>query len=157
MSSETYDLPGRLGDICEDFALCEGREKLELLLQYAESMPTLDGGVEADRRAVEEVPECMTPVLIQAHRADGGLGFRFEIPENSPTVRGFASVLSAGLEGLPPREIIAVQDDLFRCMQLEGVLSFQRMRGFSAMLAHIKRLALVELEKENDSGSDAEG
>lgn len=154
MSSEDFDLPGQLPKICEDFALCEGREKLELLLQYADSMPTLEGGADADERELEAVPECMTPVLIQADRRDGGMRFRFEIPPNSPTVRGFASVLSAGLDGLHPQEILDIREDFYHCMGLEGVLSFQRMQGFTAMLAHMKRLALGEVPENGEAAAD---
>ncbi len=34
-------LPARLQNIVEDFALCEGKEKLELLLQFSEQLPPL--------------------------------------------------------------------------------------------------------------------
>jgi sulfur transfer protein SufE len=30
-------IPTRLGEIIEEFEFCEGREKLELLIQYAQS------------------------------------------------------------------------------------------------------------------------
>jgi cysteine desulfuration protein SufE len=127
------------------------------LLQYAESMPTLEEGANIARRDVEAVPECMTPVLIQADRKNGGMRFKFEIPASSPTVRGFASVLAAGLDSLHPQEILGVPEDFYHCMGLEGVLSFQRMQGFTAMLAHMKRLALAVVEEDSALGAQPSG
>lgn len=145
------DLPEKLAAICEDFALCEGREKLELLLQYADSLPAIPARLEPENARTEAVPECMTPVRIHAEKEDGGLRFFFDIPAAAPTVRGFASLLGAGLGGLSPQEILQVPVDFYRCTGLERALSFQRMRGFSAMLAHMRRLAMASLEVESDA------
>lgn len=149
MNSQAPDLPEKLDVICEDFSLCEGREKLELLLQYADSLPTIPDGFDMGQGEMEDVPECMTPVRIHAKRDEWGMQFFFEIPASSPTARGFACLLSSGLEGLPPQEILQVRDDFYRCTGLETALSFQRMQGFSAILAHMKRLALANLEAES--------
>jgi cysteine desulfuration protein SufE len=152
MKDQMPDLPGKLAAICADFALCEGKEKLELLLQYADSLPAIPARLESENGQAEAVPECMTPVRIHADKEDGGMRFFFDIPATAPTVRGFASLLSAGLAGLSPQEILEVPEDFYRCTGLERALSLQRMRGFSAMLAHMRRLAMASLEEE--SGAD---
>lgn len=138
-------LPGRLAEIVEDFRLCEGREKLELLLQYAESLPPLPEWLQGREMEMEAVPECMTPVAVAAEIRDGGMRFHFKVPEESPTVRGFAAILAEGLQGAAPEEVLDLPADFYLAMGLQGVLTSQRMNGMSAMVAHVKRLAVEQI------------
>ena len=135
------DLPERLQEIVEDFSYCVGREKLEYLLQFAEKMPALPDWLEAERAKLDQVNECMTPVFVYAQQDNGRLHFYFDIPPESPTVRGFASVLQEGLDNTTPAEVTAVPDDFYLQMGLQDVLSGQRLNGISAILAHMKTLA----------------
>jgi cysteine desulfuration protein SufE len=142
MSEETTALAPRLEEIVEDFKLCEGQEKLELLLSYAERLqdPPVDF---AERYGpMDAVYGCMTPVSIGARKADPGLIFYFDIPRESPTVRGFASILAEGLRGVEPENILRLPNDFHMAMGLEATLTHQRLSGFSAILAHLKRLAV---------------
>jgi cysteine desulfuration protein SufE len=91
---------------------------------------------------MEPVPECMTPVFVQARQQDGRMHFYFDVPEESPTVRGFAALMAEGLDGTTPQEILAVPGDFFHSMGLDQVLTHQRLNGLGAILAHMKRLAL---------------
>lgn len=138
-------MPPRLAEIIEDFELCEGREKIDLLVEYSEKLPDLPERYK-DQSMLESVPECMTPVFVAAEKVDGGLHFHFDIPPESPTVRGFASVLAEGLDGATPEEILEVPGDFFMDMGLESVLTMQRLRGIAAMIAHIKRMAAAALD-----------
>jgi cysteine desulfuration protein SufE len=136
------ELPPRLQEIVEDFAYCEGQEKLELLLEFAESLPPLPEWLQGKQQDMDQVHECMTPVFIYPEKQDGRLHFHFDIPPESPTVRGFAAVLQQGLDGCMPEEITAVPDMFHQQMGLQQVLSGQRLNGITAMLSHIKSLAL---------------
>lgn len=138
-------LPARLAEIVEDFRLCEGREKLELLLQYAESLPPLPEWLQGREMEMEAVPECMTPVAVAAEIHDGGLRFHFTVPEESPTVRGFAAIIAEGLQGASPEEVLDLPADFYLAMGLQEVLTSQRMNGMSAMVAHVKRLAVEQI------------
>lgn len=138
-------LPRRLDEIIDDFQWCEGQEKIELLLQYSEQMPPLPDWLVRDDFPMEQVHECMTPVFVHAEKTDGGMKFYFDIPRESPTVRGFASILSQGLEGVTPQQVLAVPDDFFLKMGLEKVLTHRRLNGMSAILAHIKDIAAREV------------
>ncbi|HCE17766.1 MAG TPA: cysteine desulfuration protein SufE [Anaerolinea thermolimosa] len=138
-------LPARLAEIVEDFRLCEGREKLELLLQYAESLPPLPGWLQGREMEMEAVPECMTPVAVAAEIHDGRMRFHFKVPEESPTVRGFAAIIAGGLEGASPEEVLNLPADFYLAMGLQEVLTSQRMNGMSAIVAHIKRLAVEQI------------
>src|SRR5512139_1910509 len=140
------DLPPKLQSIIEDFRLSEGREKLELLLQYAEEMPPQPGWVDAQSGAMEPVEECMTPVSMQAEVQDGRIFFFIDVPRESPTVRGLSTILLHGLDGLTPEEILKVPNDFFQDMGLDQVLTYQRLNGFSAILAHMKLLAMKSFQ-----------
>ena len=142
MSSINGGLPAKLRSIVEDFQLSEGREKLELLLQYAEQMPALPEWLQQDRSQMEFVPECMTPVYVHAEHVAGRMTFFFDVPEESPTVRGYAALIGEGLNGATPEQVLSVPGDFYQQMGLDRVLSHQRLNGITAILAHIKRLAV---------------
>lgn len=143
----TSTLPPRLAEIIEDFSWAEGREKIELLVEYAEQMPPLPDRLQNCDETMEKVEECMTPVFVQAEAESGRLHWFFNVPPESPTVRGFASILGQGLDGCTPEEVLAVPNDFFLQMGLDQLLTPQRMNGFSAILGHMKRLAAEYLKK----------
>lgn len=135
-------LPPRLQAIVEEFQLAEGREKLELLLDFAEQMPPLPEHIAAHRESFESVPECMTPIFVYAETTEGGMQFYFDVPPESPTVRGYAAMMSEGFSGATPEQVLAVPGDFFNPMGLQQVISYQRIHGIAAILAHMKRLAM---------------
>jgi cysteine desulfuration protein SufE len=143
----TTDLPERMKEIIQDFSLCEGREKLELLLQFSENLPLLPDWLAGKENEMESVPECMTPVSVTAQSKDNHMFFYFAVPEESPTVSGYAAILAEGLYGASPEQVLNLPPDLFTSMGLEKVLSTQRMRGFSGLVAHLKRLAVEAMQK----------
>jgi cysteine desulfuration protein SufE len=142
MPGNSSSVPPRLAQIIEDFEISEGREKLELLLEYSGRMPPLNQAQRALRGEFEDVPECMTPVSVFAETEESRMHFFFDIPEESPTVRGFAAILADGLAGATPQEVLAVPSDFYIQMGLDQVLSHQRLNGITAILAHIKRMAV---------------
>ena len=145
MSSINGGLPAKLRSIVEDFQLSEGQEKLELLLQFAEEMPPQPDWMQTRTQEMEAVPECMTPVFVQADIQENSMRFFIEVPKSSPTVRGFATILLRGLDGLSPEEILRVPNDFYLDLGLEQVLTHQRLNGISAILAHMKALAVKTL------------
>lgn len=147
MENTVSEMPGRLKEIIEDFQLSEGREKLELLLQYAEQMPELPEWLRKSRDQMEFVPECMTPVYVHAETQDRRMTFYFDVPEESPTVRGYAALMAAGVRGSTPEQVLSIPGDFYQQMGLDQVLSHQRLNGIVAILAHMKRLALEALGK----------
>jgi cysteine desulfuration protein SufE len=139
------ELPPRLAEIVSDFSYAEGREKLEMLLEYAESLPPLPAWLASNQAKMEPVPECMTPVSIAAELKDGGMTYHFTVPVESPTVRGYASILAEGLRGASPEQVLRLPSDFYLQMGLQSVLTMQRMNGMSSMVAHVKRLALEKM------------
>jgi cysteine desulfuration protein SufE len=138
-------IPPRLQEIIEDFKLAEGSEKLELLLEYARNMPPLPTWLHEKRDAMEQVHECMTPVFVFAENKNNHLSFHFDVPEESPTVRGYAALLSEGVEGGTPEDVLKIPGDFYQEMGLHDVLSPRRLQGVHTILAYMKRLATKEL------------
>jgi len=139
-------LPEKLQEIVDDFASAAREEKVEMLIGYAESLPPLPEWLRGERDKMEPVPECMTPVFLFGEKgADGGLIFHFDIPPQSPTVRGLAAILANGLNGCQPEEIIALPTDFYAPMNLQEAISYQRLNGFQGVLAHMKQVAVKSL------------
>ena len=136
-------LPLKLQEIVDDFAGMSREEKIETLIGYAESLPTLPERFAEERAKMEPIPECMTPVFLFGEKQeDGGVTFHFDIPPQSPTVQGLACILATGLNGSKPEEILAVPADFFAPMNLEEAISGQRLNGFRGVLAHMKQTAV---------------
>ncbi len=142
--SEHASLPPRLQAIIEDFRTLDREEKLESLLEYSEQLPDMP---EQFRTApLEHVDECATPVAIATERQGDTIQFYFDIPPESPTVRGFAAILNAGLQGATPEQVLDLPGDLYYTMGLQSALSPQRLNGMHFMLLHLKRAAARTLQ-----------
>ncbi len=136
-------IPQKLQEIIEDFALASRQEKVEMLVQYSDSLPPLPDWLKGERDKMEAVPECLTPVFLFAEKqADGGLVFHFDIPPQSPTVRGLAAILANGLRGEKPEQIISLPADFYTPMNLQEAISYQRLNGFQGVLSHMKQAAV---------------
>ena len=134
-------LPAKLQAIVEDFSYCEGQEKLEYLLEFAERLPDLPPHLAGKHDQMDEVHECMSPVFIYAEKDNGRVIYHFDIPPEAPTVRGFATILKEGLDKLSPAQIQAIPNEFYFQMGLQTVLTGQRLNGIGAILAHMKALA----------------
>ena len=142
----TSNLPSKLQEIIDDFAMASRQEKIEMLIGYAETLPPLPERWQGERDKMEPVPECMTPVFLVAEvQPEGGLTFYFDIPPQSPTVRGLAAILINGLNGSLPETVLSVPSDFYTQMNLQEAISFQRLNGFPGMLLHMKQVATQHL------------
>ena len=88
-----------------------------------------------------EVPECQTPVFLWVEPEDGRLRFHADVPRESPTVRGYVSLLVRTLDGATPAEIEEIPDDLLDRLRLVETLGMLRIQGLTAVLRHLKRAA----------------
>lgn len=135
------DLPANLQTIVDDFAMMEGEEKLEYLLELAGRLPPLPEHLKGKRDEMDVVHECMTPVFLDAAKNGGRYEFFFDVSPESPTVRGFAELLREGLNGVTLEELLGVPAEFYLRLGLQRVLSGQRLNGISAILAHMKKVA----------------
>lgn len=133
------DLPARLQEIVETFSKGSRDLRAQGLLQYGDRLPPLPERLREDRDAMEQVHECQTPFFLVAEvEDDGAVRLHFDAPEEAPTVRGYAGILHAGLDGAAAPEILGVPDDFYTEMGLAEVVSPMRLRGMSAIIARMK-------------------
>ena len=133
--------PEALQNIIDTFADASPEERLDMLLEFALSMPDIPTELENARDAMESVPECQTPVFLHSSLQQGKIYYHIDVPREAPTVRGFAGILHEGLNGATPEAIAAVPNDLYQQMGLHKVLSTLRLRGLAALLQRMKRNA----------------
>ena len=131
-------MPAPLAEVVSDFQEVQGQDKLQLLLEFAGELPPIPADLE--EAAMEPVPECQTPLFLHVDAEDRDrVRLYFSAPAESPTTRGFASILAQGLDEQPADDILAVPDDFYSELGLAALISPLRLRGMSAMLARIKR------------------
>lgn len=143
-----------LEEIVEDFASVPGEMRLQMLLEFANGLPELPEHLAGRTDLMEQVHECQTPFFVLTEpEGDGTVALWFDAPPEAPTTRGYAGVISAGLSGGTPDEILATPTDLFQKMGLAEVISPLRLRGMGAILARVKRL----VSESADGGADQSG
>ena len=133
-------LPEPLAKVVARFHSAPKDLRVQALLQFSRRVPPLPEEFANDRSALERVHECQTPFFLATRVDEEGLvHLFFDAPPESPTVRGFAGILQAGLEGQRWEDVLAVPADFYSGMGLETVVSPLRLRGMGAILARLKR------------------
>jgi len=135
------DVATRLADAVAEFDDLDGREKLELLVDYAAGLPPLDPEHEARKAAAEgRIHECQTPVFMWPETAaDGSAILVADVAAEAPTVKGFVAILAAAVQGRPVAEAAAIPDDFVDRIGLADVLGILRARGLRAITARVRR------------------
>ncbi|MBV9092370.1 MAG: SufE family protein [Streptosporangiaceae bacterium] len=130
----------RLQEIAEDFDAVPGKERLQLLLEYSRELPALPERYAGHRDRMQPVPECQSPLFLAVEvDPDQTVHLFFDAPAESPTTRGFASILHAGLDGLTADEVLATPAEFTSRLGLQDLVSPLRLRGMAAMLGRVKR------------------
>jgi cysteine desulfuration protein SufE len=125
--------------VIDDFGFLEERDRLQLLLEFSESLPDLDPVYGENPELLERVEECQSPVFIAISGDSSKINLHFSAPREAPTTRGFASVLYTALNGQSASEVLALSDDFPSMLGLEKLISPLRVRGMRGMLYRIKR------------------
>ena len=134
------DLPAALAEIREDFLALDQRERLQLLLEFANSLPDLPERYVDHPDLLERVEECQSPVFIFVEVDDASIVHVFvTAPREAPTTRGFASILAEGLKDLTVDEVLSVPADYPLTIGLTEAVSPLRIRGMMALLGRIQR------------------
>lgn len=129
----------RLDEIVEEFSDLDERERLELLLDFADNLPSLPAEYEARRQAGEHrVHECQTEVYLWVEASNGKVEIHSWVAPEAPTVKGFVGLLVEAFSGAAPEEVLAVKPDLLRRLGLVDALGMVRMRGLSAILKRVR-------------------
>jgi cysteine desulfuration protein SufE len=152
MTSST--VPAVLAEIRDDFLALPQKERLMLLLEFANELPELPERYKEHPDLFERVVECQSPVFIFVEvDDDDSVHLYATAPRESPTTRGFASILAQGLEGLSVAEVLAVPDDYPQSIGLTEAVSPLRIRGLTALLARTKRQIRARRGDEADRSS----
>lgn len=142
MTAESGELPAPLAEIVADFQALGERDRLQLLLEFSQDLPDLPERYAGHPETMEPVPECQSPVFVAVEVSDAAerpVHVFFQAPREAPTTRGFASILKAGLDGVPAAAVLAVPDDVSYRLGLTDAVSPLRLRGMAGMLGRIKR------------------
>ncbi len=129
-----------LETIIPRFKAADRSTRLETLLDYSRRLPPLPERLEAEKdRGDHRVHECQTPVFLWVELQDGKVHIHADVPRESPTVRGFISLLARTLEGAAPEDVAKIPDDLLDQLGLSETLGMTRTQGLTAILQRIKR------------------
>ncbi len=132
-------LPAALAETRDDFLALDVRDRLQLLLEFANELPDLPERYADHPELLERVVECQSPVYMFVEVVDGLVHLHATAPAESPTTRGFASILAQGVEGLTVDEVLDIPDDYPQSLGLNEAVSPLRVRGMTGMLARAKR------------------
>jgi len=134
------DLPEGLARIRADFLGLEKQDRLLLLLEFANELPALPPRYAEHPDLFEQVVECQSPVFIFVEISPKRSVHVFATaPKESPTTRGFASIIAQGLEGLSVETVLAIPPDFPNTIGLTEAVSPLRIRGMTALLARVQR------------------
>ena len=134
----TTQVPATLAEFRDDFLALDESERLQLLLEFSNELPAVSAEVAAHPEMTERVAECQSPVYIYVEVADDVVTMHATAPPEAPTTRGFASILTQGISGLTPDEVLAIPDDYPQSIGLTRVVSPLRISGMTGMLLRAK-------------------
>jgi cysteine desulfuration protein SufE len=122
------------------FKAADRQTRLETLLDYSAKLPPLPERYEAEKqRGHNRVHECQTPVYLWVEVDEGKVHIHADVPRESPTVRGFISLLARTLDNQTPDAVAQMPDDLLDQLGLSETLGMTRTQGLTAILNRIKR------------------
>ena len=129
----------KLQETVETFQMLDPQLRLEMLLDYARTLPPLPERLHEARDAgLGRVVECQSPVFLYTDVEGDTVRIWADVPEQAPTVRGFVSLLVDALDGATPQDVAATPDDLLRQTGIGPSLGMTRQRGLQAVLHRIK-------------------
>ncbi len=129
----------KIEEIIEAFQDADYQETLAMLLDYSENLaPLPETYIEARDAGFNRVPECETPVFVWIDLNDGLVQIHADVPEESPTVRGFVGILVDSFNGTTPEEVQSAPQNLIHSLGLDQKLGTRRMFGLSAVYNRIK-------------------
>ena len=126
-------------ELAEEFLELDIQNRLQLLLEFANSLPDLPERYVDHPDLFERVEECQSPVFLFTEVLEGRVRIFLTAPKEAPTTRGFASILHSLLDGQTIEEVLAFDDDFPNRLGLREAISALRLRGMAGMLARIKR------------------
>lgn len=132
-------LPEKLQNIVSLFKSAPKPLRLQALLEYSKKLPPLPEKYVEHPEFLQPVPECASPFFLVTERGEGGgVNMYFKVPEEAPTVRGYAGILHEALAGESPETILNIPDQFYMDMGLTELITPMRLRGMGAILMRLK-------------------
>ncbi len=131
-------MTSKLDEIVTELSQSDRQERIDLLLDFARSLPPLPDRLAAHKDAAHRVEECQSPVYLFVELDGQRVSLYADAPIEAPTVRGFVSLLMEGLEGATVEDILQVPNDLVDRCGLSEILGMLRVRGLSGVLRRVK-------------------
>ena len=134
----------KLESLFTEFDGLEPRERLELLIEFSDTLPEL-----SDQRAAQPPPpqcrvaECQTAVDLWVDVVDGRVRIEATVPRQSPIVRGLVALLIDGINDAAIDDVLQMTDDLLNPLGLTETLGMTRQRGTRGLVAAIKQRVLA--------------
>src|SRR5262245_27337911 len=96
-------MPPTLAKFISRFRAADRDTRLETLLDLSRKLPPLPARLAGEEGRLRHlVPECQTPVYLWVEVTGGMVHLFADVPPESPTVRGFVSLLVQALDGVSP-------------------------------------------------------
>jgi cysteine desulfuration protein SufE len=127
-------------EIIEAFQEVPASLRLELLLEYSESLPALPSRYEDHPELLERVEECQSPVYLFVELdLSNKVNVFLTAPDEAPTTKGFASLLQKCLDSETAESVLSFDESFVDELGITELVSPLRIRGLHGMLARIKR------------------
>src|SRR5947207_4341143 len=108
MTEDQGPMTKKLEAIVAELSQADRQERIDLLLDFARSLPPLPERLAAHKDASHRVEECQSPVYLFVEFNGENVSLHADAPIEAPTVRGFVSLLLEGLDGATVEEILQV-------------------------------------------------
>jgi len=131
-------MAAQLEAIVSELSQADRQERIELLIDFAKSLPPLPDRLEHQKDAAHRVEECQSPVFLFVELEGDRVAIHADAPIEAPTVRGFVAILVEGLSGATVEEILQVRGDLIERIGLPEILGMLRVRGLHGVLTRLK-------------------
>jgi len=130
----------RLEPLFAEFDGLDPRERLELLIEFSDTLPELSAprcDIPPPREC--RVLECQTAVDLWVDVDDDLVTIEALVPRQSPTIRGLVALLIEGINGSRVDDVLAMPDDVLEPLGLGDTLGMTRQRGARGLVAAIKQ------------------
>jgi cysteine desulfuration protein SufE len=133
----TSSLPPNLDRIVEKFKRrTDPKQRYQQLLWYANKLEPLP---QEAKISANKVNGCVSQVYITAELEDGKIWYRGD--SDAQLVKGLVAFLIEGLNGLTPKEVLAVTPDFIAETGLQVSLTPSRANGFYNIFQLMKKKA----------------
>ena len=134
----------KLEPLFAEFEGLEARERLELLIEFSDTLPALSPQRAAIPAPSEcRVQECQTAVDLWVDVSDGTVMLEALVPRQSPTIRGLVALLIEGINGARVDDVLKMPDNILEPLGLAETLGMTRQLGTRGLVAAIKRRTLA--------------